>query len=151
MSVLDMFSGELAPTAAYKRRWWHWRPGDDPTTGVECDGVLTVGMQKGVRPGSKIEEDHYAVQEVECVGRPGRAFFLLNIFDDEQPDVYQARLFADGVTDCTCTAGQCRVPGTPQVSAGCKHRDALAEVIAAGGLDRAAPSAGAHAPANSAH
>lgn len=151
MSVLDMLSGDLKPTATYARRWWHWRPGDDAATGVECDGVLTIGMAKGRRAGSKIEEDHYAVQELDCIGRPGRSFLLLNLFDSDQPDVYQATLYADGVTNCTCTAGQCRVPGTPDASQGCKHRDALLAVIAAGGIDRSAASAGTDAHANSSH
>lgn len=88
---------DLGPTAVYARREAAWVPGK------AGEGVLTITLWKGMRAGSKSERDVYQVQETDCVGRMGRSFLLLNVFDTDQPDVYAATV---GPTcGCTCRAG----------------------------------------------
>lgn len=110
---------DLPPTRAYARRRAEW------TRGRAGEGRLVITLWKTDRPDCVPEEDGYGVQaEAAAVGQIGRSFLLLNETDAEQPDVYRTVVGRDPT--CTCKAGLCRVPG------GCKHRDALAAVVAAG-------------------
>lgn len=110
---------DLPATSTYARRRAEW------TRGRPGEGRLVITLWKTDRPDCVPEEDEYGVQaEAAAVGQIGRSFLLLNETDDEQPDVYRAVVGRDPT--CTCKAGLCRVPG------GCKHRDALAAVVAAG-------------------
>jgi hypothetical protein len=117
-AILDSEIIDLPATRSYKRRELVYTPGDRPGEGT---AVLT--LWKGLRAGSTPERDTYRIEEEDAVGVMGRSFLVLNVHDDEQPDVY--RTTVGPVSLCTCKAGLCKVPT-------CKHRDALAAAIAAG-------------------
>jgi hypothetical protein len=128
-SILVMIQEELPPTATYARRSFMWLPGDGAGPDHR-DGTLTITLQKGRRAGSKIERDTYAVERVAQDGSNREGFYLVNLTDPEQEDVYQCRpagAVHPGYVSCTCTAGNCKVPN-------CKHRDALAKLIELGAL-----------------
>lgn len=118
-------TGDLAPTATHKRRWWSLVLCTDPAD--LRDATLTISQTKGARPGCKVETDTYAVQETPCIGRIGRSFLLLDLTDADQPDVYECYVGTRPQDwSCTCKAGSC---GTR-----CKHADALADIIGRGEL-----------------
>lgn len=107
----------LGGTPSYKARSCRWTPAGP---GDQHDGRLTVTVTRGRRT----EADVYAVEELPLVGAGGRAFLLLNVTDDGQPDVYETFVVADGHRwKCTCDAGRA---GRHR----CKHADALAAVLA---------------------
>lgn len=117
-------TGELNPTASYKRRWWTWVPIDDPA--ALAIGRLTISLQKGVRPGCKVESDCYGVDEVPCVGFIGREFQLANLTDLVNPNVYRVRIGVREHDDtCTCDAGQVG-------RYVCKHVDTLRAILVEG-------------------
>lgn len=116
--------GVLPPTATYANRTWLYVPHpDDPDR-----GVLEITLQKGKGVNCKVERDTYAVeQQAPPVGFIGRAFLIVNLTDEQQPDAYQVFVGErDGEGYCTCKAGQCLKE--------CKHLATLRAVIDAGVL-----------------
>lgn len=114
-TLLDKTFIELPPTATYARREVEFTP--LPGRG---EGMLTIQQWKS-RSGSRSERDTYQVQEEDAIGVMGRAFLILNVSDDDQPDVY--RCIVGPQSHCTCTAGNVK-------RYSCKHRDSLAELVA---------------------
>jgi hypothetical protein len=115
-SVLDKTFFELDSSPTYARREVEFIP--LPGRG---EGLLTIRQWKGQRTGSKSESDTYQIQEEDAIGVMGRAFLLLNVSDDEQPDVY--RCIVGPEMHCTCTAGSVK-------KYSCKHKDALSKLVA---------------------
>lgn len=125
MSVLDLLTGSLPPTATYARRDWVWLPADPTDYPDGRLGTLTIVLQHSRRAGAKQESDSYGVDfETEPVGRMGANFLLVNDTDPQQPDAY--RVLIGPEVSCTCKAGKCRTP--------CKHIDAILDVIEQGGI-----------------
>lgn len=125
---MNILSGDLERTATYAGRRWSWVENPDKTRpGEHHDGKLTITLQKGARPGCKVEADTYCIEEEPPVGFVGRAFLLVNLSDESQPDVYRSRI-GDRADDwaCTCKAGSCGLL--------CKHVESLRAVVAEGGL-----------------
>lgn len=125
MSVLDMISAELPPTATYKRRAYYWMPDGDGT------GLLTINLQHSRRAGAKVESDTYQVIETAdpAYPTPGRVFLLNNVTDDTQEQPYEVFIADDPRRDdCTCTADRCKAPC-------CKHKDSCRSILEAGGFD----------------
>lgn len=135
LRVLDFRSDDLPPTRTYGKRSWLWIPADRGYP--EWDrrlGNLTLKLQHARTGwGRAIEVDTYAVVEEPLVGIPGRKFLLLNLTDPDQPDVYECIVGPQPL--CTCMAGTCCVPGEPDITEGCKHRDAIAVLVDEGILD----------------
>jgi len=143
LDVLAFTTGEMPPTASYGRRSWCFIP-------VRADaerfdgriGNVTLKMQKargGV--GRRIDVDTYAVEFDPNLepNEHGLAFWFSNLTDPAQEQPY--RVVVGGKSGrCTCTAGQCRVPATPDVSEGCKHRDFLLAALAEGVFDDVMPA-----------
>jgi hypothetical protein len=135
--MLTILTGDLEPTATYKRRQWCWVSNGsgfvDTPSGelIPAMGKLTIKLQKGERVGSKVETDTYAVQELpaEVVGT--RLFGLLSLTDPTQPEIYKTTI--GGRNLCRCMAGQCRV--VSDAGHGCKHRDSVEAAEAAGAFD----------------
>jgi hypothetical protein len=117
----------LEPTLTYHHRSWCFH----------SLGLGFVVVQSTMPDGEVIEESlpGDGLLTIRCQSARGRAlpgvreFHLLKLHDLEQREPYRVRV--GGVNECRCQAGQCRVPS------GCKHRDALAALIAAGGLEPA--------------
>jgi hypothetical protein len=136
MSVLDMVSGELPPTATYQRRAFVWLPADPGDYDDGRLGTLTIVLQHSRRTGAKQESDTYAVEpESEPVGSMGRAYLLCNLTDPGQPDVYRCVIAPHASGDsCSCDAG--RVDrGRKRKAAGeleCKHRATLRALMEEG-------------------
>ena len=118
-------TGQLEANKTYKQRRWTWIRCNDPR--AEDDGTLTIVQRRSTRPGTKIEEDSYAVREMPLQFGYGRVFHLLNLHDADQPDVYETVITPRG-TSCTCKAGLCRLT--------CKHVEVLQAVIESGGFER---------------
>jgi hypothetical protein len=125
VSVLDLLTGSLPPTATYQRRDWVWLPASEGDYADGRLGTLTIVLQHSRRAGAKQESDSYGVDfESEPVAGRGTNFLLVNDTDAGQPDAYRVRIGPE--VSCTCKAGKCRVP--------CKHIDAILDVIEQGGI-----------------
>ena len=130
MSVLDMVTGSLPPTATYKRRDWVWIPTTPGAFGDGRIGSLTLVLQHSLRTGAKQETDTYGVEEEHDRDVPTgvRSFLLANDTDPGQRDVYRCVAGSDAAglvhDSCTCQAGACRKP--------CKHLDALTHLTTEG-------------------
>lgn len=128
MSVLDMVTGVLDPTATYRRRDFVWFPADPGTYADGRIGSLTIVLQHSRKAGAKVESDTYGVEEERGRRLPEgvRSFLLVNDTDPAQPDVYRCVVGSDArglVHDrCNCRAGQCKTD--------CKHVAALNRLIA---------------------
>lgn len=113
-----VLSGKLDPTATYAARRWKW---------VACPQLTVAGLLEIVqvfRRRRDFESDLYLVEDAGQVPG-GRLLRLLNSTDESQEDVYECVV---GITpQCSCKAGRTRTPV-------CKHRDACAALLAAGGL-----------------
>jgi len=119
-------AGDLPASKTHAVRRWTWVRRSDPHA-LE-DGVLTITLRRSAKPGAASDDDSYAVAEQPEAVRGWRRFFLVNLTDRTQKDVYEVVLGGRGDT-CTCDAGKYRVPN-------CKHRDALRAVVRAGGFAR---------------
>jgi hypothetical protein len=136
MSVLNMLSGRLNPTATYAVREWRWVPNDPEANPEGPLGELTIILQKAERNGrtrpTKVESDTYAVAEEPGFDAVGRHFLLMNLTDPAQPEVYGVQIGPRGC-DCNCKQGQVdrgrRAVNDDEV--GCKHRDAMKAVLEA--------------------
>jgi hypothetical protein len=119
----------------YGKRRWCWVPADhDHPEWDRRLGNLTLLLQHAKTGwGRNLEIDTYAIEEQPLVGAMGRKFLLLNLTDPEQEDVYETIVGPE--SSCSCKAGKCRVPGEPEVTDGCKHRDGINCLIAEGLLD----------------
>lgn len=130
--MLTITTNELPPTLTYSHRSYVWfslgtgevvMPNGEV---VPALGKLTIKLRQGRRRNCKVELDTYAVDEVEPEQFGTRLFVLLNMTDPEQPEPY--RVTVGGMNQCRCMAGKCRN------FSGCKHRDAMNDLIAAGDL-----------------
>lgn len=140
----DILFDDLEPTATYQVRHWLYLPAD--LTAHDWDGragTLIIVQGRSIRTDTKRDRGVYAVQEVLNAGAGGRQFLIAKQDDPiggpgEVPaavpedgakhEIYEVYL-GDGLLPprCDCDAGKAGVPH-------CKHRDALAAVVAAGGL-----------------
>lgn len=125
MIVALIASGALSASKTYAARRWTWVRNRDPR--ALSDGTLTITCRKSARPGTKAEDDSYAVSEHPAPVPGVRVFHLLNLTDATQADVYQTTLGPRGHL-CTCPAGARKLL--------CKHVETVAAVVAAGGFDR---------------
>jgi hypothetical protein len=153
LDVLSFRTGDLAPTATYRRRAFCWVPADRDVP--EADrrlGNLTLRVEhrgrryfrvRGIRPAgdepftyragppARVEVDTYAVSEDETPepgDHGGRAFWLFNQTDPDAEEAY--RCVVGGLTPkCRCLAGQCKVPEP------CKHLAGLTLLVESGILD----------------
>lgn len=121
--------GDLVPTPTCAFRMWFWVPADplSPRWDGRC-GTLVIVQGASREYGTVRDPDEYAVEEVRNQGRGGRQFLLLSLTDPDQEQPYEVFL-GDGVLPprCSCKAGRARAPHD-------KHREALAAVVAAGGV-----------------
>lgn len=130
--VLDYVSDDLPPTRTYGRRSFCWLPVDETHPAYDGRlGSLIIKLQharSGVH--RAIEVDRYAVERdtPEPGDNGGAAFWLLNELDKDAAEPY--RCVVGGMTPkCGCKAGQCKVPGEPDITEGCKHRDCILWLI----------------------
>ena len=136
---------DLEPNTTYQVRHWLFVPAD--LTSHSWDGrhgTLVIVQGRSGKPDTKRDRGIYAVQEVMNAGAGGRQFLLAKQDDDTaetiapavsdgaRKDEIHEVFLGDGVLParCNCKAGQVGLPN-------CKHRDALAAVVAAGGLPAA--------------
>ena len=136
MSVLDMMTGELPPTATYQRRDWVWIPASPGDHEDGRLGTLTIVLQRSRRAGAKQDSDTYAVEaDTEPLNQMGKAYLLCNLTDPDQPDVYKVTLAPHPSGDaCSCKAGSVDL-GRKRKATGelcCKHKCALRAMIAEG-------------------
>jgi hypothetical protein len=152
LDVLSFRTGDLAPTATYRRRAFCWVPADRDVP--EADrrlGNLTLRVEhrgrryfrvRGIRPTgdepftyragppARVEVDTYAVSEDETPepgDHGGRAFWLYNLTDPAAEEAY--RCVVGGLTPkCGCKAGKCKADSD-------KHLDALTLLVESGILD----------------
>lgn len=120
-SILDgLASGSLPDTRAFTDRAWAWVPSTEPP----ADGRLTIRQRK--TRGRRLHEiDSYLVAEQEPQpGIMGRVFLVAKQ-NGANAEVYQT--IVGPLSFCDCTASRCHVPN-------CKHRDALAALVAEGVL-----------------
>jgi hypothetical protein len=135
---------DLEPNKTYQVRHWLYVPAD--LTSHEWDGrvgTLIIVQGRSATPGTKRDRGVYAVQEVFNPGAGGRQFIIVKQDDPTDPpaevpaavpedgakhEIYEVFL-GDGLLParCDCDAGKAGLPN-------CKHRDAIAAVVAAGGL-----------------
>lgn len=130
MTAADLIpvSGELEPTSVYRWRRWSWVRNPDKTRpGHHYDGLLCIRLRKSKGPEGKVEKDTYAVEEQPAPpGFIGRRFYLLNLTDGAQADVYECHVgFRPGEGSCTCPAGRHKAPSD-------KHREALFALMQSG-------------------
>lgn len=139
IAMLTLEVIDLPPTRTYAARTAVWvsngsgevdMPGGEVVPGL---GKLTIRLRKGRAWDCTVEQDTYAVQEVEPEEFGSRLFLLLNLTDRTAREPY--RVTVGGRNLCRCKAGRCRVPADDGSTAGCKHRDALAALIEAGFLE----------------
>ncbi len=102
MSILDLRTGDLEPTATYSARSWRFIPADGETI-----GKLTIVCDHAKR--NKIDVDDYDV-----IPTSGPAVELAH---RETGEVYAVTI---SPPSCTCKAAQCRLD--------CKHVAALADL-----------------------
>lgn len=129
LDFLAYTADSFGPTKTYARREFCWIPvkehGPDNLL-----GRLVIKLQhakSGVH--RNVEVDSYLVEQdtPEPGDHGGRAFWVHNQ-TDPRAEVY--RCVVGGLTPhCGCKAGRCGVPAD-EGTAGCKHRDALVELIA---------------------
>lgn len=126
--VLDQFTFDMTPSLTWVRRqgmWW-------PPTREQYDadhrlGTLRIILSVPSKGGSGFEVDDYAVDRVDQQGSNRMGFYLHNLTDPDQEDVYQCHVpSGSGFSSCTCTAGRVK-------RFTCKHVDAL-EIIVKEGL-----------------
>lgn len=123
---------DLAPTPTYKSRIATWLPAEDRSV-EDCDGRLTIDLQRSLRAGAKVESDTYAIQEDLAQSTLDfRVFQVLNLTDPDQADVYETVISDDPhvPSRCSCMGSKCG----HKRAISCKHIDALKAVEAAGGL-----------------
>lgn len=140
LSILDAYTEVLPPTKTYGRRSLCWIPANPQHP--EADGRLgnlSIKLEHARTGwGRNVECDTYAIErDTPLPGdNGGAAFWLQNFTDPEQEQPYRCVLGGlNRLSSCTCTAGKCRVPGEPDVTDGCKHRDALLHLIQEGFLE----------------
>lgn len=132
---------DLPRTATYAVRNWLYVPAN--LTAHDWDGragTLVIVQRRTAGPDSTPDTSIYAVQDVLNTGPGGRQFYLKKQNDPGETVTTDAD--ADGAKDevhevflgdgtlppkCSCDAGRAGLLV-------CKHRDALAAVVAAGGL-----------------
>lgn len=140
---------DLEPTSTYAVRHWLFAPADPSSQYWDGrHGTLVIVQGRSGKPDTKRDRGLYAVQEFINPGAGGRHFHLAKLDDPPaegettpaaiDPDdkkkkgAIHAVYLGDGVLPprCDCDAGKAGLPN-------CKHRDALAAVIAKGGLPAA--------------
>lgn len=112
---------QMPDTASFGWRKWVFVC----TPGGGGDGMLSVSQRPLKGGGSEL--DVYGVEEVQAEHPGCRTFALVNLTDDEQEQPY--RCTVGPMTRCSCDAGRM---GFRRNS--CKHKDAIQDVIVAGGL-----------------
>lgn len=131
---------DLPSTATYAVRHWLYVPADLMSeTWDGRVGTLVVVQKRSAGPDATPDAGVYAVQCVLNTGAGGRQFRLAKQNEpgatvttdanvDAKDEVYEVFL-GDGTlpAKCSCDAGRAGVPL-------CKHRDALAALVATGGL-----------------
>lgn len=132
---------DLPETKTYPVRNWLYVPADLMSNAWDGRvGTLVIVQRRSAGPDAKPDTGVYAVQDVLNTGPGGRQFMLKKenepgatvtadaAADDAKDEVHEVFL-GDGnlPPKCSCDAGRAGLPN-------CKHRDALAAVIAKGGL-----------------
>lgn len=135
---------DLEPTASYAVRHWLFVPADLSSQSWDGrHGTLVIVQGRSAKPDTKRDRGMYSVQEFVNSGNGGRQFLLTKLDaptegekievpeDKKKGEVIEVYL-GDGLLPprCNCDAGRAGL-------AVCKHRDALAAVVAAGGLPAA--------------
>ena len=118
-------SGSLPASKTYARRSWTWvRNGDRYAM---ADGHLTITCRRSEKPGTRAEDDTYALQETkgEYRGPGARVFLLENLTDPES--LTHETIVGHGFASCTCRGWV--------TTRGCKHVDAVRAMVDAGGMD----------------
>lgn len=118
MSVLDLLSGDLEPTATYSARRWSFVPAGDRDTVDAPLGTLTIVCDYAKR--NKVDTDSYTVFAARVPpgsGRHARSFELANV---ETGEIYAVTV--GGPDFCGCKAAQCKLD--------CKHVTALRDLVA---------------------
>lgn len=155
---MNYFTGDLAPTATYKKRSWLYVPhasgevvfaklgtdgkalrddaGKVVTETIPGKGLLTIKVQHARGYGCKCEVDSYVLDQVEPEHPGTRCFWLLNVSDPTQEQPYVVTL--GGIERCRCTAGICLVP------TGCKHTHAVQAMLDLGIFDDLETPAGSN-------
>lgn len=137
LSVLDAYTTDLPATKTYGRRSICWIPAYPNPQGFLGQLIIKLQHSKsGV--GRNVEVDTYSVEAdtPEPGDNGGSAFWLSNLSDPAAEEPYRVVLGGlNAKTSCKCTAGKCRVPGEPDVTEGCKHRDSLGLLIAEGFIE----------------
>lgn len=138
LGELTIETGELPDTATYYSRVFVW-VSDGSGEAVMPDGEivpslgkLTLRLKRSRRWDAQVETATYAVQEVDAEEPNTRLFLLLKLNTRVREEPYKVTL--GGSNTCRCKAGRCRVPAVEKVTAGCKHRDAVAALIRLGVL-----------------
>lgn len=136
-----IYFDDLPETPTYKVRHWLYVGADLTAHGWDgrC-GTLVIVQGRSPTPGTERDTGIYAVQEVLNQGPGGREFMLAKQNEpgltipadvsetDKKDDICQVFLGDAGrPPKCNCDAGRA---GRPT----CKHRDALAALVAKGGL-----------------
>jgi len=144
LAVLDAFSEVLPPTRTYARRSFVWIPVDPKRP--EPDGRLG-NLSIKVQPskagvGRLVECDTYFVErDTPMAGDEGGvAFWLMNVTDPDSEEPYRCVIGGLLPSRCTCTAGRCRVPGEPNITDGCKHRDSVTYLLDNGIIEGGGPT-----------
>lgn len=131
---------DLPSTATYAVRHWLYVPADLTSNAWDGRvGTLIIVQNRSGGPDAKADTGSYAVQSLLNPGPGGRQFLLKKLNDpgtavtadasvDAKDEIHEVFL-GDGAlpAKCSCDAGRAGMPI-------CKHRDALAAVVAAGGL-----------------
>ncbi len=138
LSILDAVRDTLPPTRTYQLREFIFIPADSRERGEDGLGRLTLKLQNrtGKRHNYRYDLDSYVLDDggVEPGDEGGRGYFLLNLTDPEAEEVYRCVIGGMKPPRCNCKAGKCRVPGEPDITEGCKHRDAIQHLIEGGYL-----------------
>lgn len=131
LSYTDMIRDVMPATKTYHLREVMFVPGD----GEDGLGRLTLKLQprKGVHRAFDLDSYHLDRDTPEPGDNGGQAFWVQNITDPDAAEVYRCVVGGlNAVPRCTCTAAKCKVPGQKNVTAGCKHRDAIQHLIEMG-------------------
>jgi hypothetical protein len=137
-----IYFDDLPETTTYKVRHWLYVRADlaaPDWDGMRC-GTLVIVQGRSATPGTIRDTGIYAVQELLNAGPGGRQFLLVKqnepgttipadvAEDDAKDDICEVFLGEAGLPPkCDCDAGKAGRPA-------CKHRDALAAVVAKGAI-----------------
>jgi len=137
LSILDAYRDTMPPTRTYALREFIFVPVDPRYP--EADGrlgnlTLKLQFRTGPRHNYAYCLDSYAIERdtPEPGDDGGQAFWFFNLTDPDAEQPYRCVVGGLRPPRCNCKAGICRVPGEPEITDGCKHRDGIQALLAAG-------------------